>query len=62
MIAHSTVLYNTNFVSGFSALTYLVVFNGLQGEPLVPGGPQVVGKHPPDLGHVLNQAKVMLNA
>jgi len=30
----------------------------LQGEQVGPGGPQQVGKHPTDLGHVLNQAKV----
>ena len=32
----------------------------LQGEEVGPGGPQQVGKHPTDLGHVLNQAKVVL--
>jgi hypothetical protein len=31
----------------------------LQGEQVGPGGPQQVGKHPPDLEHVLNQAKVI---
>ena len=32
----------------------------LQGEEVGPGGPQQVGKHPTDLGHVLNQAKVVV--
>ncbi len=54
------VLYNTNFVSGF-VFQGLVVVEGLQGEQVGPGGPQVVGKNPPDLGHVLNHAKVVLN-
>ena len=31
----------------------------LQGEQVGPGGPQQVGKHPTDLGHVLNQAKAL---
>jgi hypothetical protein len=30
----------------------------LQGEQVGPGGPQQVGKHPTDLGHILNHAKV----
>ncbi len=30
-----------------------------QGKQVGPGGPQVVGKHPPDLGHVLNHVKAL---
>ena len=30
----------------------------LQGEQIGPGGPQQVGKHPTNLGHILNHAKV----
>jgi len=31
----------------------------LQGEQVRPGGPQQVGKHPTDLGHVLNHVKAL---
>ena len=31
----------------------------LQGERVGPGGPHQVGKHPTDLGHVLNHAKAL---
>jgi len=36
-----------------------LVLKGLQVILLLQGGPQHVGKHPTDLEHVLNQAKVL---
>ena len=37
----------------------LVVVKGLQVVLIVGGGPQGVGKHPTDLGHVLDHAKAL---
>ncbi len=57
-----TTRYSTTIAVRFSSqfvFQDLVVFKGPQGEPLDQGGPQGVGKHPPDLGHVLNHAKAL---
>ena len=39
----------------------LFIVKGLQVVLLVGGGPQGVGIHVTDLGHILNQAKVVLS-